>query len=195
MRSALSLTLAYRHVRSAVGRMALSIVAVALGVALVVAIRLMNSAVLQSFLDTVDAVGGRAALTITARDNATFPEEVVKTAAGVQGIRLAVPLVTGVAFPDDSSGEILTVHGVDFGHEAEVRLYDQGKGVDEILDDPVVFLNDPRSVILTRQFAADGGSPSGKRFRSLRRPGCKTSWFAGCSSRKASRVPSVADWW
>ena len=88
MRSALSLTLAYRHVRSAVGRMALSIIAVALGVALVVAIRLMNTAVLQSFLDAVDAVGGRAALTITARDNATFPEDTAKTAAGVRGVHL-----------------------------------------------------------------------------------------------------------
>ena len=163
MRSALSLTLAYRHVRSAAGRMALSIVAVALGVALVVAIRLMNSAVLQSFLDAVDAVGGRAALTITARDNATFPETVAKTAASVPGVKLAVPLVTGVAFPDDSSGELLTVHGVDFGHEADVRLYDQGNGVDEILDDPLVFLNDPRSIILTREFAARRGIAIGQQ--------------------------------
>jgi putative ABC transport system permease protein len=163
MRAALSLTLAYRHVRSAFGRMALSIVAVALGVALVVAIRLMNTAVLQSFLDAVDAVGGRAALTITARDNATFPEEVAKTAAQVRGVKLAVPLVTGVAFPDDSTGELLTVHGVDFGHEAEVRLYDQGNGVDEILDDPLVFLNDPRSIVLTREFAARRGLTVGQQ--------------------------------
>src|SRR5262245_31414935 len=154
MRSALSLTLAYRHVRSAFGRMVLSIVAVALGVALVVAIRLMNTAVLQSFLDAVDAVGGRAALTITARDNATFAEDVAKTVAGVPGVQLAVPLVSGVAVPDDASGELLTVHGVDLGHDAAVRLYDQGGGVEEVIEDSLVFLNDPRSVILTREFAA-----------------------------------------
>jgi putative ABC transport system permease protein len=162
MRAALSLTLAYRHVRSAVGRVALSVVAVALGVALVVAIRLMNTAVLQSFLDAVDAVGGRAALTITARDNATFPEDVTETVAGVRGVRLAVPLVTGVAFPDDASGELLTVHGVDLGHDAAVRLYDQGEGVDEVIEDPLVFLNDPRSVILTREFAARRGLAVGQ---------------------------------
>src|SRR5262245_8065197 len=142
--------------------MALSIIAVALGVALVVAIRLMNAAVLQSFLDAVDAVGGRAALTITARDNATFPEDTAKTAAGVHGVKLAVPLVTGVAFPDDDSGELLTVHGVDLGHDADVRLYDQGKGLDDILDDPLVFLNDPRSVILTREFAERRGLSLGQ---------------------------------
>src|SRR5262245_30413069 len=142
--------------------MALSIIAVALGVALVVAIRLMNAAVLQSFLDAVDAVGGRAALTITARDNATFPEDTAKTAAGVHGVKLAVPLVTGVAFPDDDSGELLTVHGVDLGHDADVRLYGQGHGLDDMLDDPLVFLNDPRSVILTREFAERRGLSLGQ---------------------------------
>src|SRR5262249_12191118 len=65
--------------------------------------------------------------------------------------------------PDDSTGELLTVHGVDFGHEADVRLYDQGNGVDEILDDPLVFLNDPRSVILTREFAARRGLTVGQQ--------------------------------
>jgi putative ABC transport system permease protein len=174
VRSALSLTLAYRHVRSAVGRMALSIMAVALGVALVVAIRLMNTAVLQSFLDAVDAVGGRAALTITARDNATFPEDTAKTAAAVHGVKLAVPLVTGVAFPDDDSGELLTVHGVDLGHEADVRLYDQGKGLDDILDDPLVFLNDPRSVILTREFAERRGLSLGQEVPLVTPTGVKT---------------------
>jgi putative ABC transport system permease protein len=159
--------------------MALSIVAVALGVALVVAIRLMNTAVLQSFLDAVDAVGGRAALTITARDNATFPEDTAKTAAGVHGVKLAVPLVTGVAFPDDSSGELLTVHGVDFGHEADVRLYDQGTGVDEILDDPLVFLNDPRSVILTRQFALRRGLTIGQEFQLVTPTGVKKFMVRG----------------
>src|SRR5262245_54851267 len=142
--------------------MALSIIAVALGGALVVAIRLMNTAVLQSFLDAVDAVGGRAALTVTARDNATFPEDVAKTVAQVRGVQLAVPLVSGVAFPDDTSGELLTVHGVDLGHDAAVRLYDQGEGIDEVIDDPLIFLNAPRSIILTREFAARRGLAIGQ---------------------------------
>jgi hypothetical protein len=38
----------------------LSIVALALGVAVVAAIDLMNAAVLDSFLDTVDGMAGRA---------------------------------------------------------------------------------------------------------------------------------------
>jgi putative ABC transport system permease protein len=152
MRTALSLKMAYRHVRSTVGRMALSVLAVGLGVGLVVAIRLMNTAVLESFLDAVDGVSGRAALSVSVPDGSSFPDTLVDSVAAVAGVELAVPLVSGVAFPDDGSGELLTVHGVDFTHDADVRLYHEGDA-DQIVEDTVVFLNDPRSVVLTRQFA------------------------------------------
>ena len=61
MKALLSLRFAYRHFRSNFSAMVLSMIAVALGVALVVAVRLMNAAVLQGFLDTADATAGRAA--------------------------------------------------------------------------------------------------------------------------------------
>ena len=56
MKALLSLRFAYRHFRSSFWAMALSMIAVALGVALVVAVRLMNAAVLQGFLDTEEEV-------------------------------------------------------------------------------------------------------------------------------------------
>src|SRR5262249_5260496 len=81
-----------------------------------------------------------------------------------RGVKLAVPLVSGIAFPDDDSGELLTVHGVDFTHDADVRLYHEGDA-DQILDDPIVFLNDPHSVVLTRQFAESRGLALGQVIR------------------------------
>jgi putative ABC transport system permease protein len=153
----LSLRMAYRHVRAGFGRMALSVLAIGLGVALVVAVRLMNAAVLSSFLDTVDAVAGRAALTVTAVDDATFPETIVDTVATVPGVRLAVPLVSAVAFPDDGSGELLTVHGVDLTHDAAVRVYHMADDADEVIDDLVAFLAQPDSIVLGREFAERRG--------------------------------------
>ena len=94
--------------------MALSVLAVGLAVGLVVAIRLMNTAVLASFLDAVDAMGGRATLSITAVAGSSFPDSLADTVAHVRGVKLAVPLVSSFAFPDDDSGELLTVHGVDY---------------------------------------------------------------------------------
>ncbi len=157
MRRVLSLKLAYRHVRASVGRMALTIVAVALGVALVVAVRLMNEAVLAAFLDTVDGVVGRASLTISAGEGLTFDEALVDRIAEVPGVAIAVPLVRGVAFPDDGSGELLTVHGVDVTNDAAVRLYHRTDRPDEVVADELEFLSQPDSIIVGREFAEGRG--------------------------------------
>ncbi|MFN8543120.1 MAG: ABC transporter permease [Candidatus Binatia bacterium] len=156
MHAALSFKLAYRHVRHSWSRLALSVLAIALGVALVVAIRLMNAAVLQAFLDTIDGVAGRAQLTVSAGEGLTFGEEIVPRVAAVPGVKVAVPLVRAVAFPDDGSGELLTVHGVDFTKEADVRVYHRG-GTEEVVADLVEFLAQPKSVIVGKAFAERRG--------------------------------------
>ncbi len=149
----LSLALAYRHVRAGFGRMVLTVLAVALGVALVVAIQLMNAAVMQSFLDTVDAVAGKASLSISAGEGLPFEEKLVEHVTAVPGVKLAVPLVASVAFPDDGSGELLTVHGVDLGQDAAVRLYQTGGDASDVIEDLVLFLSQPDSIVLGREFA------------------------------------------
>ena len=178
MRSALSLRMAYRHVRSASARMALSVLAIGLAVGLVVAIRLMNTAVLASFLDAVDAMGGRATLSITAVAGSSFPDSLAGTVAGVRGVKLAVPLVSSFAFPDDDTGELLTVHGVDFTHDEDVRLYHEGDA-DQLLDDPLVFLNDAHSVMLTREYAAAHGLEMGDTVRLITPTGVQTFTIRG----------------
>jgi putative ABC transport system permease protein len=157
MKPRLSFALAYRHVRAGIGRMALSVVAIALGVAVIVAFRLMNVAVLESFMETVDALTGRAAFRVVAGERVTFSEEVVERVAAVPGVSLAVPLVRSVAFPDDGTGELLTVHGVDLTHDAAVRLYHVADDPDEIIDDLVYFLSQPDSVVIGREFAESRG--------------------------------------
>lgn len=153
----LSFKYAYRNVRAGFGRMALSIVAIALGVALVVAFQLMNAAVLQSFLDTIDAMAGRAQLIVSAGDGLSFSEDVLEKVRAVPGVKLAVPLVRSTTFPDDGSGEMLTVQGVDLTNESAIRVYhdaDQPSGSPQgVIDDMVEFLNSPDSVILGREFA------------------------------------------
>jgi putative ABC transport system permease protein len=153
MKALLSLRFAYRHFRASFWAMALSMIAVALGVALVVAIRLMNSTVLQGFLDTVDATAGRASLMVGGDEGAFFSDEIVSKISAVPGVKLAVPLVRGVAFPNDDSGELLTVHGVDLANDDAVRVYHVRRGSETLVEDLVEFLNQPDSVLLGRQFA------------------------------------------
>src|SRR5439155_1066288 len=116
----------------------------------------------QTIPDPVDAAAGRAAVTVTAGEGLTFPESVADQVAAVPGVALAVPLVTGVAFPDDGSGDLLTVYGVDLTHEADVRLYRGTAENGPVLDDPIVFLSQPDSILLGRAFAASRGLQPGQ---------------------------------
>ena len=178
MRSVLSFRMAYRHVRAGLGRMALSVVALSLGVALVVAIRLMNAAVLSSFLDTVDGMAGRATLTISAGEGLTFDETVAENVSHVPGVTMAVPLVTGVAFPDDGSGELLTVHGVDLANDDAVRVYHRGD-TSKLVDDVVEFLNSKRSIVIGREFAERRGLGLGGRLDLITPTGVQTFVIRG----------------
>jgi len=163
--TALSFKYAYRHVRAGFGRMVLSIIAIALGVALVVAFQLMNAAVLQSFLDTIDAMAGRAQVMVSAGEGLSFSETILDKVRAVPGVKLAVPLVRSSAFPDDGSGEMLTVQGVDLTNESAIRVYhdaDKASGSpDGVIDDMVEFLNSPDSIILGREFADKRGLRKG----------------------------------
>jgi putative ABC transport system permease protein len=157
LRAALSFRTAFRELRASGPRLLLSVLAIALGVALVVAVRMMNASVLSSFVDSADEVAGRAALTVHAGEDVTFADSVSESLAHVAGVRLAVPLVRSAAFPTDGSGEMLTVHGVDLANEAAVRVYDRtGSGASPIAD-PLEFLNQMDSVLIGRQFAEERG--------------------------------------
>jgi putative ABC transport system permease protein len=143
--------------RANYARLVLSIGALAAGVALVCAIDLVNRSVLHAFQEVIDTMAGRAALQISAGDAGFFPEEVADLVNGVPGVELAVQTVSATAFLADESGELLTVHGVDVTNDAAVRVYEARDSQGVLLKDPLVFLNQPDSIILAREFALRRG--------------------------------------
>ncbi len=143
--------------RSNYGRVALTIGALAAGVALVCAIQLVNQSVLSAFEDVIDTMAGRAALQISAGNAGFFPEEVADVVSKVPGVELAAQTVGATAFVADESGELLTIHGVDIANDAAVRVYQVRDAQGVRLKDPLAFLNQPDSVILTNEFARRRG--------------------------------------
>jgi putative ABC transport system permease protein len=142
-----------RFLRGHTGRLLLSIIALACGVALVCAIDLVNRAVARAFVDVVDTMAGRAALQIGTGGTGLFAEETADTVAAVPGVELAVPVVSATAFTTDGSGELLTVHGVDLTNESAVRTYETGDADPMDVEDELIFLNQPDSIAVTRTFA------------------------------------------
>jgi putative ABC transport system permease protein len=137
-------------------RTALTLVAITLGIGLWVSISIINRSVLASFRESVAALAGKAVLTVAAGD-AGFAEERIEDITKVPGVKSAIPRVAAwgyLAGPGDAS-ETIYILGIDMLREQSVRSYNSGSG--EILDDPLVFLNEPDSVILTKDFAAAHG--------------------------------------
>jgi putative ABC transport system permease protein len=145
--------LPFCFLRTNYGRLALTIGALAAGVALVCAIGLVNRSVLRAFNDVIDTMAGRAALQISAGNAGFFPEEVADVVGAVPGVELAVQTVGATAFLADGSGELLSVHGVDITNDAAVRVYEASDSHGTRLKDPLTFLNQPDSVMLTNEFA------------------------------------------
>jgi putative ABC transport system permease protein len=157
---ALDFHLARRFLRGRLLGFGLTVVALACGVALVCAIDLVNRAVERAFVEVIDTMAGRAALQVTTEGGGVVPESLAARVAEVDGVELAVPVVSAVAFTTDGSGDVLTVHGVDLGSDAAVRVYEPSGSTqdqDMDLDDPLSFLAQPDSIMLTKEFAARHG--------------------------------------
>src|SRR5262249_48439958 len=147
------LLLARRQLRSHGARAALTAAGIACGVALVVAIEVINASTLGAFTDAIDDLAGTAALQEGGRG--PFPDTIADELRKVPGVEHAVPILTDTFFVVDgpATGEALSVFAADVtdGHAIKtLRLVRSG---DRVVDDPLSFLVDPGSVILTDVFA------------------------------------------
>jgi putative ABC transport system permease protein len=135
-------------------RSILTTLGVSFGIALYVAIAIINGSVKDSFRDHVEAVAGKAKLSVTAGITG-FDELKIDDIKKTQGVAYAVPMVEAHAFfksnEKSNESQSLNIMGVDMLQESAVRSY---KTTDQdIIDDPLVFLNQPDSIVVTKSFA------------------------------------------
>jgi putative ABC transport system permease protein len=125
---------------------------VSLGVALFVAIHVINRSTIQSFRESVESISGKSALVVSAGETG-FSEEKLEVVVKTPGVRHAIPIVETRAFfaGPKSMDEPLTILGVDLLKESTVRTYKTTN--EQVMDDPLIFLNQPDSIIVTRTFA------------------------------------------
>jgi putative ABC transport system permease protein len=152
-----------RHLRMKPVRSILTTLGVAFGVALYIAIEIINRSTLVAFRENVDAVAGKATLSISAGETG-FPEGLVEKIQKVPGVKHAAPMIESRAYfaGNKDGSETLMVMGVDLLKEQSVRTY---KTADEqVIDDPLIFLNQPDSIILTHSFADQHGLKMDSKF-------------------------------
>ena len=129
----------------------LTLAGVTLGVGTYVAIELSAASLRVSMRRTVDKVAGKAQLEVTSGE-AGVPEETVERVRAVPGVSAAQPVIEAIVRPEGTAESSVMVLGIDFLGDRSIRDWDFGS--DEVLDDPLVFLAQPDSICLTKEYAA-----------------------------------------
>ncbi|MBI3949204.1 MAG: FtsX-like permease family protein [Acidobacteria bacterium] len=136
-------------------RTALTLLGIALGVAVYFAVRTANVTLIDSLNVTVEKISGRATLQVTAGE-AGFPEEILETVRATPGVVVAEPVIEVIAhtaFPDEGN---LLIAGVDTTGDQEIREYQWEESESEV-GDPLVYLAQPDSISVSRAFAERHG--------------------------------------
>ena len=122
---------------------------IVLGVAVFVGMHTANQSVLAAFHQTIDRIAGQTQLQVSAGEPG-FDEAVLEKVQGVPEVRAAAPVIeSSVA----TGGANLLILGVDMLGDRSLRTYDlEG---DDSIDDPLVFLAQPDSLIVTKSFASE----------------------------------------
>ncbi|HUR37853.1 MAG TPA: FtsX-like permease family protein [Planctomycetota bacterium] len=139
-----------RYLRRHPFRVFLSVMSVALGVALFASIDVSNSSTEAAFRRTVTALAGKAQLQVVKGRALGVEEEALKKIDGVPGLVAAPVLQLGTTVPGSPDG--LLILGLDFNREASFRLWDVAEGEKPQIN-PLAFLGGD-VILISRTFAA-----------------------------------------
>lgn len=142
--------ISWPHLRRHVLRTILTTAGIVLGVAVFLGMRAANQSVLAGFSQMVDSLAGRTQLQVTAGETG-FGEEILEKVQSATTVGAAAPVIEAIVTPDIRGAGSLLVIGVDMTGDRSLRDYElEG---DEVVDDPLIFLARPDSVILAADFA------------------------------------------
>lgn len=142
-------------------RLALTILGIALGVAVFFAIRTANRSLVTSLNSTIEKLAGRSTLQIVAGE-AGFPKEILDRVRTTPGVQYAEPLTETVAITPLGNGEKLLILGLDTASELSIYedSFDQGN---VSIKNPLAFASRGDSIAVTRSFASRFGLKEGDK--------------------------------
>ncbi|HZH84125.1 MAG TPA: FtsX-like permease family protein, partial [Phototrophicaceae bacterium] len=162
---ALLRSISWRHVKRHRLRTALTFFGIALGVAVIVAIAVVNRSLTTSFESTIDQIAGKAVLQV-ANGESGIAESLYPVIRDTPGVRDAAAAVEGFLPVVGVPGERLYIYGVDFLTDFAIREHQFAQaqfGFDQALD----FIANPDSIAVTESFARRLGMPLGARLNLL----------------------------
>ena len=154
--------ISWPYFRRHVLRTILTTAGIVLGVAVFVGMHTANQSVLYAFTRTVDRIAGKTELQVNAGETG-FDEDVLDKVQSASTVRVAVPVIEAVVDTNIAAEGHLLVLGIDMTGDRSLRDYDLESGDESVIDDPLVFLAQPDSIILAKEFADKHQFAAGSR--------------------------------
>jgi putative ABC transport system permease protein len=144
--------LSWQYARKHLLRTFLTTAGIVLGTAVFVGMHTANQSVLAAFHQTVNKIAGGTQLQVLAGDTG-FEESVLERVQAVPEVDIAVPVIESSANTELRGQGSLLILGVDMTGDRTLRDYSMESADEAMIDDPLVFLAQPDSVIVTDTFA------------------------------------------
>ena len=153
--------LSWPYLRRHVLRWALTLSGIVLGVAVFIAMNTANRSIFHAFDQTVDQIAGATELQVTAGEFG-FEESTLERVQAIPEVGVAVPVIESIVDTADSSEGSLMLLGIDMTGDRSLRNYALKDAEASAIDDPLVFLAQPDSLMVTTDFAARHGITVGR---------------------------------
>ena len=144
-------TISWRHARRHRLRTGLTFLGMALGVAVIVAIALVNRALTTSFQSTVEQIAGKAVLQVTNSESG-MADTIFPTVRDTEGVEDVAAAVDGFLPLSGMRAERLYIYGVDLLSDFTMREH-QFAGAGFAFENELDFIAQPDSIALTESFA------------------------------------------
>jgi putative ABC transport system permease protein len=154
--------ISWPYARKHLLRTLLTTAGIVLGVGVFVGMHTASQSVLSALHQTVDRIAGATQLQVTAGETG-FDEDVLERVQALPQVNVAVPVVEAVAETGLPGQGSLLILAVDMTGDRSLRDYALESGDEAVVDDPLVFLAQPDSLIVTREFAGRNGLHSNSR--------------------------------
>ena len=133
--------------------------AIVLGVAIFSAAQVANASLRTALRDTVDRIAGSVALQVTA-GGAGVAESLVDLIGSAPGVRAVAPVVEEVVESADPEQGNILILGIDLSADRGLRDYEIEEDA-SVVSDPLIFLSQPESLIVAKNFADRNGLDEG----------------------------------
>ena len=154
--------ISWPYARKHLLRTILTTAGIVLGVGVFVGMHTANQSVLFALHKTIDRVAGATQVQVSAGETG-FDEDVLERIQALPEVRVAVPVIEAVVDTRLTGQGSVLILAVDMTGDRSLRDYDLEEGDEAVVDDPLVFLAQPDSLIVTREFAQRNGLSSGSK--------------------------------